>query len=457
MVCKRTVWLLWPFVAWIASVAIGDEARRFSAPKTMFNTVDTVLRPSALPVEDAPPSDPAEKTMFDPAVQPAHYIAHHPHPDEPLGFSGAKFLPGDGVDPGLNGGFLVDDPIGEFADPLDPDAPAPVVSSGEWLRSGCWYTEQSVVYMIRNVSVKNETRLAFDFSSSRLPTEWSHLDIAPEMGYQPGLRSTFGRFLGRDPRNRDHAVEFTFLGLTHWQDATSLTAFEPGNLFSEINLTRDLPAFNASDFQSYAQTSKFNSYELNYRINRRLSRDQMVYTRDSTWVRQATRAPLIGVFAGIRVISIAETLEYLATSSTANGSYNIATHNNLVGVQAGGDWFIEHYEWRLGGRAKVGSLVNWSNQSSRVRILDTDGAPLEPNRDEFADLHNLAFVGELNFIGAYQFNPHFAFRTSYDLMWVTNLALAQNQITFSPSTPPQISGLHSLFYQGFSLGFELSR
>ena len=64
-------------------------------------------------------------------------------------------------------------------------------------------------------------------------------------------------------------------------------------------------------------------------------------------------------------------------------------------------------------------------------------------------MHNLAFVGELNFIGAYQFNPNFAFRTGYDLMWVTNLALAQNQITFSPSTPPMISSLHSLFFRGF--------
>ena len=26
----------------------------------------------------------------------------------------------------------------------------------------------------------------------------------------------------RDPRNRDHALEFTFLGLTHWQDGASL-------------------------------------------------------------------------------------------------------------------------------------------------------------------------------------------------------------------------------------------
>ena len=196
---------------------------------------------------------------------------------------------------------------------------------------------------------------------------------------------------------------------------------------------------------------------MNYRINKRLPRDQVVYTRDSNWVRRANRSPLPSIFAGVRVVSIAETLKYTAESATANGAYDIATHNNLVGPQVGADWFIEHYEWRLGGRVKGGALVNWSNQSTRVRILDAAGTPVVPNRDEFASAHNLGFVGEMNFIGAYQFTPNFAFRAGYDLMWVTDLALAQNQLTFSPSTPTLISTQHSLFYQGFTIGLEFAR
>jgi hypothetical protein len=477
---KRAIWLLGPLAVWLVSSALGDDLDRSAPARSRFNTVDTLLRPDGPPVapkprrpkyparpaantemgnEPAPESEtfvPDDEPILQPAVRRAQYIAQHPNPDEPLGFSEARFAPGPGVDPGLNPGVIVDDPIVEDYDAFDPDAPAPTVSSGEWLNSGLWYTEQSVVYMIRSVNVKNEIRLAFDFSSGT-PAQRAHLEIAPDMGFEPGLRSTLGRYLGRDPQNRDHSVEFTFLGLVHWQDAASLTAFAPGNLFSEINLTNDLPAFNEGNFQSYSQTSKFNSYELNYRIRRRLPRDQMVYSRDSKWVRRADRSPLPGLFAGLRVVSIAETLEYLATSNTANGSYNIATHNNLVGPQIGGDFFVQHYEWRLGGQIKAGSLVNWSDQSSRVRILDTNGNPLRPNRDEFAEDHLLAFVGEISFIGAYQFTPNFAFRTSYDMTWVTNLALAQNQISFSPSDPPQISNQHSLFYQGFTIGLELTR
>jgi hypothetical protein len=385
------------------------------------------------------------------------YVAQHPNPNEPLGFSQARFNPSPAVDPGMDSGLLSAEPIEEYYDPTDPDAPAPTVSSGEWLQSGRWYATQSAVYITRSTSVKNITRLATDLSSAAIPANFSHLEIAPNPGYAPGLRSTVGAFLGRDPRNRDHAVEFTFLGLTHWSDAASLTAKLNGAIFSNIDPTRLIPAFNGSNFQSYAQTSTFNSYELNYRINRRLNRDQLIYSRDSTWVRQVTRAPLPSIFAGLRVVSIAETLKYLANSSTANGTYNISTHNDMVGLQAGADWFIERYEWRVGGRLKGASVVNFDNQSSNVRILNTAGAPLLPNRNEFAKDQLLAFIAEMSFVGAYQFSPNFAFRTSYDLMWVTNLALAQNEITFAPSTPVQISSQHSLFFQGVSIGFEFVR
>jgi hypothetical protein len=92
-----------------------------------------------------------------------------------------------------------------------------------------------------------------------------------------------------------------------------------------------------------------------------------------------------------------------------------------------------------------------------VRILDANGTPLSPNRDEFDEDHTLAFVGGLNFIGQYRFRPSFGLRVSYDLLWVTDLALAQNQLTFFPSNPSEISDSHALFFQGVSFGLEWFR
>jgi hypothetical protein len=42
-------------------------------------------------------------------------------------------------------------------------------------------------------------------------------------------------------------------------------------------------------------------------------------------------------------------------------------------------------------------------------------------------------------------------------MWVTDLALAQNQLTFVDSSPPEISDSHALFFQGVTFGFEWFR
>lgn len=454
---RRITWLCLT-LAWLASSAIAWAQPPMHAPTK-------TVRPGKFPVRQAAASQPVaralqashEERMHNADVSPVQYMAQHDDPSEPLGFSGARFSPGTPVDPGFNSGVLYDEPV-EFSDPLDPEGPAPAVSSGEWIRSGCWYTEQDVVYFSRSTNPKNEIRLAVDNSSAVIPSELAHLDINPNAGgYAPGWRATLGRYLGRDPRNRDHSVEFTFLGFTHWGDGVSLTAKTPGFLFSEIERIATVPVYNQGNFQSYSQTSKMNSFELNYRIGRRLGRDQLVYSRDSQWVRRCDRALLPAIFGGIRVVSVPETLQYLGTSSVGTASYDIATHNNMVGLQGGAEFMFEQYEWQFGLRMKGGGLVNWANQSSRVRILSNAGAPLVPNRDEFAEAHELSFVGGMTFLGGYAFTPNFAFRTSYDLMWITNLALAQNQITFSPSTPPQVSNHHSLFYQGASIGLEWTR
>lgn len=398
----------------------------------------------------------APQAIYDRPVRQVQYIAQQPHPDEPLGFHGARLQPAVTSGPPLEAGIF-DEPEQECYDPFDPEAPAPKASSGEWIRGGHWYTEQSVVYMSRAVNVRNKIDLAIDLTSAPLAHYQKILDIPLDMGFQPGFRSTLGRYIGRDARNRDHSVEFTFLGMTHWRNGAELTAVTPGGIFSIVDASLATPAYNASDMQSFTQSSNFNSYELNYRISRRPTRDRMIYTRDSTWVQENTPTLLPALFGGLRVISVNERLNYLAESSVANGAYNVLTHNNMVGLQGGVDLFYERPEWRLGIRLKGGILVNWADESTQVRILDSAGTPVVPNRDEHASTDIMALLGEISFIGAYQIRPNVAFRVSYDLMWLTNMTLAQNQINFTPSTAPISANEHSLLFQGVSVGFEINR
>lgn len=357
-------------------------------------------------------------------------------------------------------GFLDE---GSEYEPIDEsmvyDGPAPTASSGEWVKNGYWYSHQIATYLSRSTNSKNSIILARDLQGSLFPHDDAFLQVPLGLGFEPGLRSTIGRYIGRDYRNRDHAIEFTFLGLTHWGAAGGLTSLTGSGLFTPIDTSFSVPAFNNSATQSFGETSDFNSYELNYRIERRLARDRLVYTRDSTWIREAAPALLPAVSAGIRVANINETLSWFAEANNPleKGSYFVQTRNTLVGPQVGLDVFFERTDWRVGIKTKAAAVVNWDAQSSQVTIVDANGDPLVPNRRESTKAHDAAFIGELSFVGVYHLRPRFAWRFSYDLMWVTNLALAQNQLTFNPALPPEISDANSLFYQGLSFGFELTR
>ncbi len=68
------------------------------------------------------------------------------------------------------------------------DGPAPTASSGEWVKSGCWYFEQSVTYLSRNANTKNSIVLARDLQGPLFAHDDPFLQIPIGLGSQPGLR-----------------------------------------------------------------------------------------------------------------------------------------------------------------------------------------------------------------------------------------------------------------------------
>ncbi len=390
-------------------------------------------------------------------VAPAAYVAQAGIPGEPLGFSAARFnpSPGPAVFPGESSAVTYGPEYEDFHSD-DPMAPPPAASSGEWLRNGCWYVDVAANYLQRSANIKNDAPLSFEFFNQFVPETANELSIGTDMGYEPGLLATFGRYLGRDVRNRDHSAEFTFMGLNHWQLTDQVIAQDPGSIFLQIDPSSNVPVYQESDFQSFNLVSDFNSYEFNYRIDWRLGRDKITYSRDNNWVREAEANWLCSLLAGVRTVIVNERLEWFAENSLGTGSYLIDAHNNLVGPQIGAELFYDRAYWRLGVKTKAGGLVNWASQSSTVRIVDENGGPLVPNRDESAKTNTMSFVGGVGLLGEYRFKPNFGLRATYDILFVTDLALAQNQITFF-SMPDGISDSHALFYQGFTFGLTWYR
>jgi hypothetical protein len=333
-----------------------------------------------------------------------------------------------------------------------PDGPAPIASSGSCLYRGRFYVQADAVYMNRTGPVP--LGLATDLGS---PTQ-QQLRTAPSLGFAPMARITFGALLGRDAKNRDHSIDFTYLGPGNWHQSQGITSLAAFGLFSLLDPAQAV-GFSHTHVDTFRYESNFNSYELNYRVRRRLGRDRMELAYDGSWVRKCTPVITPSFFFGIRNIVINEHFNFSTAGpnpAILSGNYDVQTHNNLLGLQVGGDLMYQYCNWRIGARAKAGPYINTAGASSRVVIVDqvTPGVANPIDRDESARNRPLAFFGEFSLLGAYQIRSNMAFRASFDLMFASSLALGPSQLVYQIPVPPRVDTSGFLTYSGGSLGFE---
>ena len=139
--------------------------------------------------EDAPESEPVKLITEDERLG----TDKQPEPLAPVPMDG---VPAAGPDPDAS---------------WSPDAPPVTGTPGACLYRGCYYVQIDAMFMSRTAGGQN-TGLAIDLSSPNEPT----LRVPASLGWAPMARLTFGGFLGQDAKNRDHSLEFTFLGLGNW-------------------------------------------------------------------------------------------------------------------------------------------------------------------------------------------------------------------------------------------------
>ena len=304
------------------------------------------------------------------------------------------------------------------------------------------------------------TNLAYDDTLNG-PTQSSlraSLNTTRDLNFGPGARITLGRFLGRDVQNRDGAVEFTYFGLNNFSSSKGVTSINANSMASYFDPNFTIGGFSRANTEQYSYQSHFNSYEVNLLLKRRPGRDRMVLSRDGTWVRTLAPSILPTVFGGLRLTTINESFNWLSQGTnpaTTFGQYNVRTHNTLFGLQGGVDFQYQQAEWRLGTRIKAGPCLNFADQFTTVTIVDTTTPNPQGNRNVSNQTTPVALVSEVNVNAAYFFRPNMAFRTSYNILFVTDVALADKQITFTQISPAgYISTAHGLMYQGVTAGFE---
>lgn len=321
-------------------------------------------------------------------------------------------------------------------------------STGTWLRRGWWSAEVDAVMMNR-MWKRDDQVVAFDNQSFR-----TLLLTRDSPGAETGVRLSLGRFLFRDMVNRDHVLEFSIFGGSEFSQHDTLSSRNGGNTLGVVQTYSGAnPSFDGSRAMRIDYDSRFASYELNYRVKGRPARDRMEYLPDGTWVRRTNKGFTRSYLIGLRHFDAVDRFSWSATniSSLANqdGRYDIDTDNDMFGLQLGHSLLYDSDRWSVELMGKGGVYHNWVVAETELAITNnTNNSFTTYNSDA-----KISFLGEVQLIARYHLRPNLSLRAGWEMMYLTNQALAPDQITFSPDEG-RFSSKGDPFYNGALFGLE---
>jgi len=353
----------------------------------------------------------------------------------------------------INSGDLQGDVLLGSGDPLISSdreyvlcEPALLESTGTWLRRGFWYTEFDIVITDRiwrrdSFELMGQNvgrRIGSNSFGQPVPvtTRNSLLLNGGQNGAEAAPRLKLGRFLFRDHKNRDHAVELVAYGGGQWSQNGRLDAnpnFTPiPNIttpFLEVNdvIDRGNASFTGATSAQFEYDSRFNSFEMNYHVSSRMQRDRMELEPSGRWVRRAQPSVTWSLIAGLRYVDLNENLDWDAfgipdadgDTNLEQGTYDIRADNDMIGSQLGFSWTHERARWSLGAEMKGGIFLNRSNVDSAFEV--TGNVTSGNNRIEE---DNMSFLSDAAVLAKWHLRPNVSLRVGLDLVFLTSLALA---------------------------------
>jgi hypothetical protein len=163
----------------------------------------------------------------------------------------------------------------------------------------------------------------------------------------------------------------------------------------------------------------------------------------------------LALLAGFRWIELKDDATYTLNRTVAYGEYNY--NNHLYGGQLGFDWDpcdrCNRLQLHVIGKAGI------YGNADDGGIFEFQGANRTPIGSFLGQGSSTAFVGELDFTASYAFTKHIAVRGGYELLWLTDLALATDAASRSllnPSLLRTVDDSANLFYQGALVGLDFT-
>ena len=156
----------------------------------------------------------------------------------------------------------------------------------------------------------------------------------------------------------------------------------------------------------------------------------------------------IALLAGFRYLNIDEYFAMRAdgTAGTPDLLGQIETKNNLYGLQLGLDTRLLRWGcFTVDGLFRAGVAGNDATQICRITNKPTTQGSVDRG----------SFLGEMIFRGKYCLGDHLSAYGGYQLLWVTGLALAPQQLTLGAQNG--IVATDTIFYHGANFGIEFRR
>lgn len=239
---------------------------------------------------------------------------------------------------------------------------------------------------------------------------------ALEFDWRPGMK-LYGELDVTDATS----VEVGYFGLNEWTQYRSLqTSSQTQPIFSPWLQFGIIPAaVGVTASQDYFWGSRLDQTEINVK---------------RTLVDRRER--IFKALAGFRYLSIQEHFRVFEefTSPTPQGGDNEKTtdytSNNLVGGQAGFDWVEFLGPIEVGLLTKAGVFGNFAKThfANAQGVNAPNGGNAIPFFNGSAHDETVSVVVELGGSIAYPMGKHFMLRGGYNVFFMTNLALAPNQL-----------------------------
>ena len=130
---------------------------------------------------------------------------------------------------------------------------------------------------------------------------------------------------------------------------------------------------------------------------------------------------------GLRYLSLKEHFNLLAQKDISASNYKIETKNRMAGPQLGADFEGNlGYNFTWGIIAKVAPIIDFAQNCSRMRDDNNTQTINSYNPSDF----NVCFLGEIAPFFLFNLFQRVIFKMSYEVLYLSNVALAMNQITY---------------------------